>query len=75
VLLLRSGWLPRPLGFLILAAAAVYLAGSGVRFLAPGLTDTFAPVYGVAALAEIALCLWLLIRGVRVPATEARSVG
>ena len=53
----------------------VTLRDSGVRFLAPGLTDTFAPVYGVAALAEIALCLWLLIRGVRVPATEAQSVG
>jgi hypothetical protein len=65
-LFLRSGFLPRPFGPLMIVAGVVYLCGSSVRFLAPDLAPTFAPVYGVAALAEIATCLWLLVRGVRI---------
>ena len=63
-LICRSGFLPRLLGAGIAGSGLVYLAGSTLRFLAPGLTDGFAPAYLLPLVAESALCLWLLIRGV-----------
>lgn len=63
-LIWRSGYLPRALGALVAAAGAVYLAGTALRFLAPALLGAFQPAYAVCLLAETALCLWLLIRGV-----------
>jgi len=67
-LVLRSGWFPRALGWLLWAAAAVYLLGSTVRFLAPQFLDAILPLYGIAAIAELAFCLILLLRGPRGPA-------
>lgn len=68
VLIARSGFLPRPLGWLVLAAGCVYLAGSAIRFAAPAASGAFAPAYGVCVIAELALCLWLLLRGAKRPA-------
>jgi hypothetical protein len=64
-LVYRSGYLPKFLGLLLSAAAFAYLIGSYVRFLAPEIVDTVAPVYLVSVIAELSLCLWLLIKGVR----------
>lgn len=64
VLIWRVAYLPRILGVLIGAAGAVYLAGSWLRFLAPHALSAFAPVYVVPIVAESALCLWLLTRGI-----------
>lgn len=69
-LFVRSGYVPRLIGFLVWAAAAVYLIGSFLLFLAPDWSAAFQPVYGVAALAEITLCLWLLVRGVKAPSGD-----
>lgn len=60
----RSGYLPRALGALLVAAGAVYLIGSAIRLVAPDLAPLFAPAYAVPLIAELAFCLWLLIRGV-----------
>lgn len=60
VLLLRSQWAPRALGLLMMAAGAVYMAGSGLRLLAPGHSAAFAPAYALPLLAELAFCLCLL---------------
>lgn len=60
----RSGYLPRALGALLVAAGAVYLTGSAIRLVAPDLAPVFAPAYAVPLIAELAFCLWLLIRGV-----------
>ena len=51
------------LGILMIAAGLVYLTGSYLLFLAPALADSFAPVYIVPLVAELSLCLWLLIKG------------
>jgi len=64
-LVYRSKYLPRFLGVLLIAAAFVYLIGSYVRFLAPEFVDTIAPIYLVSVIAELSLCRWLLVKGVR----------
>jgi hypothetical protein len=63
-LVYRSGFLPRTLGVLLAAAGIVYLVGSYTRFLFPAHVETVMPIYLVAIVAESAMCLWLLFKGV-----------
>lgn len=65
VLILRSGWIPRALGWLIGAAGVVYLTGSFLRILAPHLSEGFAFAYIVPVLAETGFALWLVQAGLR----------
>lgn len=64
VLIARSAILPRALGWLLVGASVVYVAGSYVHFLAPAWSARIVPVYAIALVAEVGLCGWLLIRGV-----------
>jgi hypothetical protein len=68
VLLWRSREFPGILGILMGLAAINYLVGSFTLFLHPEGAPLIAPIYVVALVAELSLCLWLLIRGVRRPA-------
>ena len=61
-LIWRSGLFSRVFGAALAAAGVVYLIGSGLRFLAPGLSESFAPAYGIPVLAETAFCLRLLLQ-------------
>jgi hypothetical protein len=45
----------------------VYLAGSLARFLLPESLPLIMPLYIVPLAAELAFCLWLLIKGVAQP--------
>lgn len=72
-LIVRSGFLPKMLGYLLIAAGPVYLVGSFLRFLAPGLAEAFSPAYLVCVIAEAAFCLWLLFRGVDEETWNARA--
>ncbi|MCB9751977.1 MAG: DUF4386 domain-containing protein [Myxococcales bacterium] len=63
VLIARSKFLPRALGVGVGVSGVVYLVGGGLRVLAPALAAAFAPAYVVPLLAELALCGWLLARG------------
>jgi hypothetical protein len=65
-LIVRSGYLPKLLGILVALAGVVYLAGSYTLFLAPGVAEAIQPAYAIPLIAEVALCLWLLVRGVNV---------
>lgn len=70
-LLFRSDLFPRVLGVLLVLASAGYLFESTAAFVAPALSEvagTFVVV--TAGTGEVALCLYLLIRGVR-PVTAA----
>jgi hypothetical protein len=68
-LLVRSERFPSILGFLLGLSAAGYLFESCVGFAAPGLAPIASVLVGVtAAVGEGALCLYLLIRGIRSPA-------
>ncbi len=64
-LIARSRYIPALLGYGIMAAGTVYLAGSFALFLAPASVPVVAPLYVVPLLAEVSLCLWLLVKGVR----------
>jgi Domain of unknown function (DUF4386) len=72
-LIARSGYLPRLLGYLVMAAGAVYLIGSYTLFLAPGYAGTTEPLYLIPLVAELALCLWLLVKGIDVERWQARK--
>jgi hypothetical protein len=61
----RSGYMPRILGYGLIAAGFVYLAGSYTRFVTPGFVSTIAPAYIVPLIAELGFCLWLLANGLR----------
>lgn len=70
-LVVRSPAFPRWLGWLIGAAGVVYLTGTALRLLAPALAGPFAAAYGIAIVAELAFCLWLLAGGRRKDAARA----
>jgi Domain of unknown function (DUF4386) len=66
-LISKSGYLPRLLGLLLALASLGYLTDSLASFALPNYTDMFTLV---AFVAELALCLWLLVKGVNVPQTR-----
>ncbi len=69
-LVIKSGYLPKLFGILLLFAGMGYLADSCASLLLPdyaAYADIFAYVVFLPAIvAELSLCLWLLIRGVNV---------
>jgi hypothetical protein len=64
ILIARSRYLPWALGYLAMAAGVTYLIGSYTRFLRPDWVETTAPIYLIALVSELSLCLWLLIKGI-----------
>jgi len=73
-LTLRSGFLPRWLGWLLCAGAAGYLLEGAGAILAPGLADPLATLVLVLAIpSELAFTLWLLVRGVDGEAWRRRA--
>ena len=63
-LIARSGYFPRLLGYLVIAAGFAYLIGSYTLFLLPEFAAAIEPIYVVCIVSEVALCLLLLIKGV-----------
>lgn len=74
-LVARFDGIARALGPLLMGAGAVYLAGSALRILAPGLVELFAPAYLLPVIAETAICVWLLAGGAwrRTPSAAAAA--
>jgi len=70
LLVLRSGYFPRVLGFLLLLAGAAYVAHSLISLLLPGLHVSWYEYATMVARAagEFPILLYLLFRGVRPPA-------
>jgi hypothetical protein len=63
----RSGMFPRPLVLVLMLSTVCYMVDALLQFLAPGL-DIPAAVFVVPeTLTEVALLLYLLIKGVRTP--------
>ncbi|MCW9059868.1 MAG: DUF4386 domain-containing protein [Gammaproteobacteria bacterium] len=60
VLVIRSGFCPRPLGHGLVIAAVIYVIGSYTRLFAVEYHTFVEPAYLVPLLAELAFCLWLL---------------
>jgi hypothetical protein len=72
-LLFRSDCFPGVLGVLMVLASLGYLTGSLTLFLFPDYEAAVAPVYAAPLVGELALCLWLMVRGVRMPAGSPLS--
>jgi hypothetical protein len=66
-LVLRSGFLPRFLGWLLLLDGVAVLVWFLQVFLAPGYPAISYPTWVVGFVAELGLALWLLIKGARSP--------
>lgn len=62
-LIVKSGFIPRILGGLMAVTGVVYLVGTFTRFLWPELLGFVSPLYMVAVVSELSLCLWLLAAG------------
>ncbi|WP_028050549.1 DUF4386 domain-containing protein [Cellulomonas sp. URHD0024] len=73
LVVIRSGYVPRVLGYLLMVGGLGYLIDILLQFAVgadPDSTIVFSSVGGVA---EVVFLLWLLIRGVSVAAVPARS--
>lgn len=65
-LIVYSKFLPRLIGVLLAIEGSGYLINSFSLFLAPALQARIFPYFTTTAIAEVALCLWLLVMGVDV---------
>lgn len=73
-LIFRSTFLPRILGVLMATDGLCYLTNSFANFLAPGFAAGLFPYILVPCfVAELSLCLWLLVVGVNVPKWEEKA--
>src|SRR5947207_1225021 len=57
---------PRAIGVALMIEGVAYWANSFVDFVAPGFSGAVLQILMVTGLAEVALCLWLLVMGVNV---------
>ena len=62
---LRSGWMPRPLGWLLIVGGVGYVVSGFVTFLAPGAETIASALVIPASVGEFWMIGYLLIRGVR----------
>lgn len=67
-LIFNSGYFPKTLGVLLTIASFCYLTNSFALFLSPSLEAKIFPgILVPAGLAELSLCLWLMVFGVNLP--------
>jgi hypothetical protein len=67
-LIFRSGYLPKALGIMLQIAGLCYLTNSFALIITPAFADQLFPFILLPPfIAELSLCLWLLIKGVNMP--------
>jgi hypothetical protein len=71
-LIFRSDYFPKSIGVLLMIACPCYLINSSALFVAPQYASMTFYFLLIPFIAEAALCLWLLVKGVNVPKWEAR---
>ena len=69
----RSGFLPRILGVLMAIGGLSYLTNSFAIFLLPTLAARLPDIMVLGGIAELSLCLWLMVMGVNVPKWEEKA--
>lgn len=75
-LMQRSGFFPKPLGLLLQIAGLSYLVNSFALLLSPALAGWLFPAVLLPAfVGELAVCLWLLIKGVDAERWRQRAAG
>ena len=73
-LIFKSGYLPRVLGAAVQIAGVCYLINSFALILAPAFADSIFPAILLPCFfAELALCLWLLVKGVDIVKWRERT--
>jgi hypothetical protein len=72
-LVLRSGFIPKLFGALLMLSGAAWLLGNLALLAEPALAKRFLLIVGVAALGEILFTLWLLFKGVDVARWEVAA--
>jgi hypothetical protein len=70
MLVIKSGWFPRILGYLLFIAGGVYMTGCVMRLLSPPMYAVASPFMFPLAMGELGIVFWLAIVG----AKEARAV-
>lgn len=75
VLVMRSGFLPRILGLLLIVNCFGYVAASLTSLLLPGYASVVSGAIKPALLGELWIMLWLLIKGAKVPSLAAAELG
>jgi hypothetical protein len=71
---LRSGGMPRPLGWLLVAGGVGYVLGAFVTYLAPGATTAAGVLALPATAGELWMIGYLLVRGIRTDAQPKMSI-
>jgi hypothetical protein len=71
---LRSGWMPRPLGRLLIGGGVGYVLSAFLGYLAPGVPLLTGLLVVPATVGEFWMIGYLLIRGVNAPDGELRPV-
>ncbi len=74
-LIVQSQFLPRIIGVLLAIEGVGYVVNSALLFLAPALQARVFPYFSATAIAEVALCLWLLVMGVDVRRWKGQAAG
>jgi hypothetical protein len=65
MLVIRSGFIPRVLGWFLFIAGLGYLAGSFASLLLPQYAHQVSPVATALEVGELPIIVWLLVRGAR----------
>ncbi len=73
-LIVRSGYFPKVLGYLFIAAGIGYLVDTIGLLLVPGYTTTPGLIAAVIAVAELAFPIWLLVKGVDMDGWQERTM-
>ncbi len=73
ILVIRSGFLPRILGILLLVAGSAYVINSITSVALPGYRNVVSRIMMPLYLGEVPIIFWLLIKGARVPLSRAQS--
>ena len=71
ILVYRSGFIPKLIGFSLWLAASAYLASNLTFLLLPQYKAALSPIFTVLEMLELPIILWLLIVGVRTSTGEA----
>src|SRR5438034_8028019 len=75
-LIFKSGYLPKTIGVLMQIAGVCYLTNSFALILSPAVANRLFPAILVPAfIGEASLCLWLLVKGVKVEKWEKAALG
>lgn len=75
LLVIRSGFIPRVLGVLLLVAGAAYLASAVATLVLPRLAPAVNQIASILEVAELPIILWLAIWGARPRAAAAAAPG